>query len=69
MMSEAYHHPIGIRPDDIDHMGHVNNSVYLKWVQEAVVDSGKKSRRRKLSRSTCGSRSAMKSNIGGRLPR
>ena len=24
-------------PDDIDHMGHVNNSVYLKWVQEAVV--------------------------------
>ena len=38
MVNEAYHHPIGIRPDDIDHMGHVNNSVYLKWVQEAVVD-------------------------------
>jgi acyl-CoA thioester hydrolase len=38
MASEAYHHPIGIVPDDIDHMGHVNNSVYLKWVQEAVVD-------------------------------
>jgi acyl-CoA thioester hydrolase len=37
MVSEAYHHPIGIAPDDIDHMGHVNNSVYLKWVQEAVV--------------------------------
>ena len=37
MTSRAYHHPIGIRPDDIDHMGHVNNSVYLKWVQEAVV--------------------------------
>src|SRR4029450_10752123 len=36
-MSQAYHHPIGIRPDDIDHMGHVNNSVYLKWVQEAVI--------------------------------
>ncbi len=36
-MSQAYHHPIGIEPDDIDHMGHVNNSVYLKWVQEAVV--------------------------------
>jgi len=32
-----YHHPIGILPGDIDHMGHVNNSVYLKWVQEAVV--------------------------------
>ena len=22
---------------DIDHMGHVNNAVYLKWVQDAVV--------------------------------
>ena len=32
-----YRHAIGIIPDDIDHMGHVNNSVYLKWVQEAVV--------------------------------
>jgi acyl-CoA thioester hydrolase len=32
-----YRHPIGIVPADIDHMGHVNNSVYLKWVQEAVV--------------------------------
>jgi acyl-CoA thioester hydrolase len=37
MTSEAYHHPIGILPGDIDHMGHVNNSVYLKWVQEAVI--------------------------------
>lgn len=32
-----YRHSIGIDPTDIDHMGHVNNSVYLKWVQEAVV--------------------------------
>ena len=37
MVSEAYHHRIGIFPADIDHMGHVNNSVYLKWVQEAVI--------------------------------
>lgn len=37
MMVDAYNHPIGIEPADIDHMGHVNNSVYLKWVQEAVV--------------------------------
>lgn len=37
MASEAFHHPVPIRPDDIDHMGHVNNSVYLKWVQDAVV--------------------------------
>lgn len=37
MASDAFHYPIGIRADDIDHMGHVNNSVYLKWVQDAVV--------------------------------
>jgi acyl-CoA thioester hydrolase len=34
----TFRHPIAIDPDDIDHMGHVNNAVYLKWVQEAVVD-------------------------------
>lgn len=32
-----FSYPIGIRPRDIDHMGHVNNSVYLSWVQDAVV--------------------------------
>lgn len=37
MASAAFHHPVGIVPGDIDHMGHVNNSVYLKWVQDAVV--------------------------------
>jgi len=33
-----FRHAIAIKPCDIDHMGHVNNSVYLKWVQDAVVD-------------------------------
>ena len=33
-----FRHPIAIDPADIDHMGHVNNATYLKWVQEAVVD-------------------------------
>ena len=37
MERTMYRHAIGILPDDIDHMGHVNNSVYLKWVQEAVI--------------------------------
>ncbi len=37
MTAVTYHHPIGILPADIDHMGHVNNSVYLNWVQDAVV--------------------------------
>ena len=34
----TFRHPIAIEPADIDPMGHVNNAVYLKWVQEAVVD-------------------------------
>jgi acyl-CoA thioester hydrolase len=33
-----FRYAVPIEPADIDHMGHVNNSVYLKWVQDAVVD-------------------------------
>jgi acyl-CoA thioester hydrolase len=33
----TFHYPIRIFAGDIDDMGHVNNSVYLRWVQEAVV--------------------------------
>jgi acyl-CoA thioester hydrolase len=33
-----FRHPVAIEPADIDHMGHVNNAVYLKWVQDAVID-------------------------------
>ncbi|WP_425230035.1 acyl-CoA thioesterase [Sphingomonas sp.] len=29
--------PIVIEDTDIDHMGHVNNAVYLRWVQETVI--------------------------------
>ena len=32
-----FRHQIAIDTADIDHMGHVNNAVYLKWVQESVV--------------------------------
>jgi acyl-CoA thioester hydrolase len=32
-----FRHPIAIAAADIDHMGHVNNAVYLRWVQDAVV--------------------------------
>jgi acyl-CoA thioester hydrolase len=32
-----HQHRLTIAPADIDHMGHVNNAVYLNWVQEAVV--------------------------------
>ena len=30
-------HALAVSPGDIDFMGHVNNAVYLKWVQEAVI--------------------------------
>jgi acyl-CoA thioester hydrolase len=33
----TFRHPIAIAAADIDHMGHVNNAVYLRWVQDAVV--------------------------------
>ncbi len=33
----AHQHPLAVNPNDIDHMGHVNNAVYLNWVQDAVV--------------------------------
>ncbi|KQN07177.1 MULTISPECIES: acyl-CoA thioesterase [unclassified Sphingomonas] len=33
----AHQHPVAVTPGDIDHMGHVNNAVYLSWVQDAVV--------------------------------
>ena len=32
-----YFYPIGVRPGDIDFMGHVNNAHYLTWVQDAVI--------------------------------
>jgi acyl-CoA thioester hydrolase len=43
-MNEAlpHFHPIGIVPDDIDFMGHVNNARYLNWVQDAVVSHWQK---------------------------
>ena len=32
-----FRHEIAIRDADIDFMGHVNNAVYLNWVQESVI--------------------------------
>ena len=34
---ERYEVPIEVRPDDIDELGHVNNVVYLRWIQDAAV--------------------------------
>jgi len=29
-----------VRPQDLDPMGHVNNAVYLDWLEEAVIEAG-----------------------------
>lgn len=34
---QHYAHPISVDKCEIDHLGHVNNAAYLKWVQDAVV--------------------------------
>jgi acyl-CoA thioester hydrolase len=34
----SHSHSIGIVPEDIDFMGHVNNARYLGWVQDAVLE-------------------------------
>lgn len=33
----AFEIPIVVRPDDIDDMDHVNNVVYLSWVQDVAI--------------------------------
>jgi acyl-CoA thioester hydrolase len=37
VQSDRFELPIPISPADIDVHGHVNNVVYLRWVQEAAV--------------------------------
>lgn len=34
---ERFTVPITVRPDDIDEQGHVNNVVFLRWVQDAAT--------------------------------
>jgi len=33
----SFTHPLQIVPDDIDLMGHVNNVVYVRWVQDVAA--------------------------------
>ena len=35
--AERFELPITVRPDDIDALGHVNNVVYVRWVQDAAT--------------------------------
>jgi acyl-ACP thioesterase len=32
-----------VRPQDLDPMGHVNNAVYLDWIEEALAEAGQSS--------------------------
>jgi acyl-CoA thioester hydrolase len=36
MATEQFKMLINVKPDDIDMQGHVNNIVYLRWVQDAA---------------------------------
>lgn len=37
MATKAFEYPITIIESDIDQLGHVNNIIYLKWVQEIAI--------------------------------
>jgi acyl-CoA thioester hydrolase len=36
-VSAQHSQPIAVLPQDIDALGHVNNMIYLRWVQDATV--------------------------------
>ena len=36
-MSDAFEIDVAVQPADIDGLGHVNNIVYLRWVQDVAV--------------------------------
>ena len=36
-MSTRFSHEIAVRNEDIDELGHVNNVVYVRWVQEVAA--------------------------------
>lgn len=42
MVLPAHTFVVGIEMADIDFMGHVNNAIYLKWVQAAVISHWEK---------------------------
>ncbi len=55
-----HRHALAIEPGDIDFMGHVNNSVYLEWVQEAVIAYWRRVAPAEAVAGMCGSRSSMR---------
>jgi acyl-CoA thioester hydrolase len=37
MAAAKFSHTFRVRPTDIDHMGHVNNVAYVRWVQDVAI--------------------------------
>ena len=37
MTVPEFAHEVAVRPEDIDDLGHVNNIVYLRWVQDVAT--------------------------------
>lgn len=37
MQSATFQHIIHVQPEDLDELNHVNNVVYVRWVQEAAA--------------------------------
>ena len=37
LLAQAFQRIIGVEAGDIDQLGHVNNTVYLRWVQEIAT--------------------------------
>jgi acyl-CoA thioester hydrolase len=37
MQSSIFHHTIQVQAEDLDELNHVNNVVYVRWVQEAAA--------------------------------
>jgi len=40
-MPARFEHPLTVVEDDIDRLGHVNNIVYIRWMQDAAVAHSK----------------------------
>src|SRR5437016_6791822 len=64
MSSAPFEMTVSVLPNDIDEQNHVNNTVYLRWVQEVATAHWRaiaaRKRRRASAGSFCGTRSTTK---------
>ena len=52
---ERYELTFSVAPGDIDELGHVNNTVYVRWVQEAAIAHWRASAPADAQGRSCGS--------------